>query len=149
MNQSANSSGTALATRERPLVNDDNAYFWDGIAAGRLLIQRCTGCSQLRHPSSPSCPRCRSLDWDVVEASRRGVIYSFVIVHQPPVPGLAQPHAVVLVLLEEGVRMVLATERIPHDQLAIGAPVTLGFVDDGDFAFPDCQLAETQTGGSA
>jgi uncharacterized OB-fold protein len=80
------------ARRERPLVNDDNAYFWDGIAHRKVLIQRCTGCGELRHPSSPSCPRCRSLSWDTVQASGRGVIYSFTVIHQPAVPGLPVPN---------------------------------------------------------
>jgi uncharacterized OB-fold protein len=135
------------ARRERPLVNDDNAYFWDGIAHRKVLIQRCTGCGELRHPSSPSCPRCRSLSWDTVQASGRGVIYSFTVIHLPTVPGLPVPHVAVLMELEEGVRMAIATDRIPHEELKIGAPVAIGFVHDGDFSFPDCGLAEAGRGG--
>jgi uncharacterized protein len=136
--------------RERPLVDSDNAYFWDGIAHRKVLIQRCTGCGELRHPSSPSCPRCRSLSWDTVQASGRGVIYSFTVIHQPAVPGLPVPHIAVLVELDEGIRMAIATDRIPREELKIGAPVVIGFVDDGDFSFPDCGLAEaTRSGGEA
>jgi uncharacterized protein len=122
-------------------VNQDNAYFWDGIARNEVLVQRCTECSELRHPSSPSCPKCRSLSWDTVQASGRGVLYSFVVIHEPAVRGLPSPHVGVLVELEEGVRMAVATDRIPQDQLKIGAPVAIGFVHDGDFSFPDCALA--------
>jgi uncharacterized OB-fold protein len=132
--------------RERPLVNQDNAYFWDGIADEQVLIQRCTGCGELRHPASPSCPRCRCLSWDTVQASGRGAIYSFVVIHQPSVPGLPDPHVAVLVELEEGVRMAVATDRIPHEELKIGAPVEIGFVRDGDFSFPDCGLVEAGRG---
>jgi uncharacterized protein len=133
--------------RERPLVNEDNAYFWDGIAHNNVLIQRCTSCGELRHPSSPSCPRCRSLSWDAVQASGRGVIYSFVVIHQPAVPGLPSPHVAVLVELEEGVRMAVATDRISHEELKIGAHVAIGFIRDGDFSFPDCALAEPSGDG--
>jgi uncharacterized protein len=133
-------SVTGDVRRERPLVNQDNAYFWDGIAQENVLIQRCTGCGELRHPSSPSCPKCRSLSWDAVQADGRGVLYSFVVIHQPAVPGLPSPHVAVLVELEEGVRMAVATDRIPHEELKIGVPVEIGFVRNGDFSFPDCGL---------
>jgi uncharacterized protein len=145
MSQPATPAEAGATRRERPLINDDNAYFWDGVAAGKLLIQQCTACRVLRHPSSPSCPRCQSLNWDTVEASGRGVIYSFVVVHRPPAQGLPVPNVVVLVELEEGVRMPVSTQHIPRDRLWIGAPVTVGFVDDDGFIFPDCSLAGSGT----
>ncbi len=30
----------------RPGVDRENRWFWDGVAAGQLLIQRCTACGQ-------------------------------------------------------------------------------------------------------
>ena len=38
---------------------------------------------RLRHPPGPMCPDCHSLEWDTVEASGRGTLYSFVVAHQP------------------------------------------------------------------
>ena len=50
----------------------DDAFFWDGAAEGKLLIQRCTDCGTLRHPPAPMCGNCGSLAWDAAESSGRG-----------------------------------------------------------------------------
>ena len=52
------------------------------------------------------CPHCHSLEWDAIEASGRGTVYSFVMPHHPPLPFFETPYIVVLVELEEGVRLV-------------------------------------------
>ncbi len=96
----------AARRRPRPALTHDNRFFWEGIAAGELRIQRCTGCGALRHPPGPSCPKCRSLDWDRVVASGRGRVYSWVVAHHPPIPPFSYPNPIVLVELEEGTRVV-------------------------------------------
>ena len=92
--------------RPRPAQSHDNAFFWEGVAAGELRIQRCTGCKALRHPPGPMCPHCHSLDWDTLAASGRGHVYSFVVAHHPPVPPFAYPNAIALIELDEGTRLV-------------------------------------------
>ena len=90
----------------RPPVNRDTAFFWEGTRQGQLRIQRCTGCGSLRHPPSPGCGACGSLDWDWKVASGDGTVYSWVVHHHPPVTGHTPPFVIVLVELDEGVRMV-------------------------------------------
>ncbi|MFF5439714.1 bifunctional MaoC family dehydratase N-terminal/OB-fold nucleic acid binding domain-containing protein [Streptomyces achromogenes] len=113
--------------RPRPVVNRDNAGFWQGVAERRLLIQRCTACGTPRHPWLPGCNACGGLGWDTVEASGEGTVYSYVVVHHPPVPGFDLPYAVVLVELAEGVRMVGNVVGVPYDEVRIGMPVRAGF----------------------
>jgi uncharacterized OB-fold protein len=48
------------------------------------------------------CSACNSFDWDTLQASGRGTIYSYTTIHHGPMPGTVA----VLVALEEGVRMV-------------------------------------------
>ena len=58
-------------TRPSPRSSSgDDRYFWDGVAEHRLLIQRCAQCGTLRHPPSPMCGSCGSLEWDTQEAKR-------------------------------------------------------------------------------
>lgn len=114
--------------RARPAINRDNAYFWEGIEAGELRIQRCGGCGELRHPPRPMCDQCRSTEVDFVVASGRGRIHSFVVHHHPPLPGVVTPHPVLLVDLEEGVRFVSEpVEGTDPAELAIGREVALQF----------------------
>jgi len=114
-----------LGTRPAPPIGRDNAFFWEGVEAGELRIQQCNGCGVLRHPPSPLCDRCGSSDQGYVVASGRGVVYSHVTHHYPPLPGVARPHVVLLVELEEGVRLV--SELTAPGEVHIGMPVEVAF----------------------
>lgn len=113
--------------RPRPVVNRDNADFWEGVQQHRLLIQRCTGCGTLRHPWLPGCNACGGPDWDTVEASGEGTVYSCVVMHHPPFPAFDPPYAVGLIELAEGVRMIGNVLGVPYDKVRIGLPVRLEF----------------------
>ncbi|MEU5956043.1 OB-fold domain-containing protein [Streptomyces sp. NPDC047525] len=113
--------------RPRPVINRDNAGFWEGVARHQLLIQRCGGCRTLRFPWLPGCNACGSLEWDTVEASGEGTVYSYVVMHHPPFPAFDPPYAVGLIDLAEGVRMVSNVVGVPSDKVRIGQPVRLEF----------------------
>ncbi|MFF4256450.1 bifunctional MaoC family dehydratase N-terminal/OB-fold nucleic acid binding domain-containing protein [Streptomyces sp. NPDC001663] len=124
------------ARRPRPVVNRDNAGFWQGVERHRLLIQRCTDCGTLRFPWLPGCNTCGCPDWDTVEASGEGTVYSYVVMHHPPFPAFtasdhaadaAAPYAVALIELAEGVRMISNVVGTPYDKVRIGMPVRLEF----------------------
>lgn len=117
-----------LGTRAAIAIGRDNAYFWDGVALGELRLQRCEGCGVLRHPPQPLCDRCGGTEQRFVVATGHGTVYSHVTHHYPPLPGVQLPHTVLLVELEEGVRLV--SELAPGEdaeQVAIGAPVRVAF----------------------
>ncbi|MFD5394571.1 bifunctional MaoC family dehydratase N-terminal/OB-fold nucleic acid binding domain-containing protein [Streptomyces sp. NPDC127097] len=138
--------------RPRPVINRDNAGFWEGVRGHRLLIQRCTGCRTLRFPWLPGCNSCGSPEWDTVEASGAGTVFSYVVMHHPPFPaftmpdapadgagpdavasgaagsGTAGPYAVGLIELAEGVRMVSNIVGVPYDKVRIGMAVRLEFL---------------------
>lgn len=118
---------TSGAPRPRPGITPDTSFFWEGVAERRLRIQRCVDCSTLRHPPGPACPKCGSLAADHVEASGRGLVHSFVVVHHPKVPAFDYPHPVALVELEEGTRFVADLVGIEADAVEIGMPVEVEF----------------------
>ncbi|WP_307818629.1 bifunctional MaoC family dehydratase N-terminal/OB-fold nucleic acid binding domain-containing protein [Streptomyces sp. MBT62] len=124
----------ARARRPRPVVNRDNAGFWEGVERHQLLIQRCTSCGTLRHPWLPGCNTCGGPDWDTVEASGDGTVYSYVVMHHPPFPAFDPPYAVGLIELAEGVRIVSNVVGVPYDKVRVGLPVRLEFrrYDDED-----------------
>ena len=61
-----------------PIPDADDRYFWDGVAADKLLLQRCASCHTLRQPPTPMCGACHSLDWDTQESSGQGEVYSWI-----------------------------------------------------------------------
>ena len=83
-----------------------SAPYWEGAAAGRLLIQRCTACGTLRHYPRLLCSNCHSTAADWIEASRRGVIHSWTVAHHAYHPSFAAelPYTLVTVDLQEGPR---------------------------------------------
>ena len=91
--------------RMKPPQGHDNSWWWDMANEGKLGIQRCLGCQALRHPPRPMCGDCHSLEWDAVEASGKGSICSFTVLHHPEFPGFDYPLIIILVDLEEGTRV--------------------------------------------
>jgi uncharacterized OB-fold protein len=138
---------TTPGRRERPPINFDNEFFWDGIQERTLLIQRCSDCGRPRYPAIPSCFECHSLNWTASESNRRGSIYSYVVVHHPPTPGFELPYVVILVELDEGIRIPIASSTIRPEELAIGTHVVVGFTKDEDFLYPDVHLASSTPEG--
>jgi uncharacterized protein len=123
-----------------PVTDDDNRFFWDGVREGRLLIQRCASCGVLRHPPGPMCGRCRSLEWDTVESTGRGTVYSWVLSHHPTEPD-AEPRIVVLVDLAEGVRLVANLQGVPSSEVATGLAVEAFVAEVGGVMLPQFRPA--------
>jgi uncharacterized OB-fold protein/acyl dehydratase len=123
--------------RPRPALTQDNAWWFEACREHRLLIQRCQPCRRLRHPPQPMCPWCQSLDWDTVEASGRGRVYSFVVNHYPQVPAFDYPLVVGLIELDEGTRLVSNVVNIDPGDVVVGMPVEVEFTDfDEDLTLP-------------
>jgi uncharacterized OB-fold protein len=127
----------------RPVVSPDTAFFWDGLRAGQLRIQRCESCGRLRHPPGPACPACGSLDQSFVVSSGVGTVFSYAVHHHPAVPGRTTPFVVVLVELDEGVRMLGQLHGGQPGSARVGAPVTFApeRVDD-ELTLPAWRLTE-------
>ncbi|MFI5805678.1 bifunctional MaoC family dehydratase N-terminal/OB-fold nucleic acid binding domain-containing protein [Streptomyces sp. NPDC051561] len=117
------------ALRPRPVINRDNAGFWEGVAAHRLLIQRCSGegCGTLRFPWLPGCNACGSAEWDTVEAGGEGTVFSYVVMHHPAFPAFSPPCAVGLIELAEGVRMISNVVGVEPGEVRIGMRVRAEF----------------------
>jgi uncharacterized OB-fold protein len=91
------------------------------------------------------CASCRSFDWDAVEASGRGVVYSFVVNHYPQVPAFDYPLVVALIELEEGTRLVSNLIDIEPGDVRVGMPVEVEFVAfDEELTLPQFRPASAR-----
>ena len=122
-----------MSDTRRPSVDD--AFFWDGAAEGKLLVQRCTECGTLRHPPAPMCGTCGSLSSDAVEASGRGRVVSWIVSRHPNRPD-EEPRIVVLVELDEGTRLVSNLVDPPDAGPYDDRPVQVEFHDVDGTAMP-------------
>jgi uncharacterized protein len=98
------------------------------LEAGRFQIQRCGSCA--RHVFYPRvlCNHCGAAALEWVAASGRAVVYSTTIVRRKPDAG--GDINIVLVDLEEGVRMMSRVEGVAPEQVRIGMAVRARIVTD-------------------
>ncbi|MGZ6367563.1 MAG: Zn-ribbon domain-containing OB-fold protein [Ktedonobacteraceae bacterium] len=121
----------AESTRPKPLpvVTEENRPFWEGCQQGKLLLQQCSECHHYQFYPRLYCMKCSSdaLHW--VEATGRGVIYSFTIIYQNKSPEFVHdtPYNVALVQLEEGPRLLSNIVDVDATELQVDLPVTVAF----------------------
>ena len=109
--------------RIRPVENHDSAHYWQGLREGKLLLQKCNQCGTFRHPPQPMCEACQSLQWSCVASKGLGTIYSYTVIHYPEIPPFDYPNAIVLVDMDEGVRLAYQLVDVAPDAIQIGARV--------------------------
>lgn len=123
----------------RPASSRDTQFFWDGVNAHELRIQRRPD-GTLQHPPVPAVWQDKEQPIDYVVASGNGTVFSYVVHHAPKVPGRTLPFVIALVELEEGVHMLGELRNVDPDQVQIGMPVRATFID-----FPDSEISPAWT----
>lgn len=131
---------------ERDIVGEPQtgpeAYYFGQLARGVFEIQKCTDCAKHQFFPRVLCVHCGSdaLQW--VQPSGRGTIYSYSVVRRKPEAG--GDYNVVLVDLEEGVRLMSRVEDINVEELRIGMSVqarVLQHEDSGKLVFDVMEAA--------
>ncbi len=113
--------------RPMPLVDSDNKTFWEGVKNQKLIIQHCDDCGKHIFYPRYLCPHCFSEKVSWIEASGKGRIYSYTVVHRNAPPFKEEtPYVVAIVLLEEGVRIVSRIKG-EREKVKIDAPVFVVF----------------------
>ena len=112
----------------RPAASKDTQFFWDGVTAHELRIQKRPDGS-LQHPPVPALWNDKDAPTDYVVASGRGTVFSYVVHHAPQIPGRSLPFVIALVELEEGVRMLGELRNVDPAEVRIGMPVRATYID--------------------
>ncbi|HYZ42660.1 MAG TPA: Zn-ribbon domain-containing OB-fold protein [Stellaceae bacterium] len=115
-----------MQTQERkiqaPQPTAETKAFWDGAAAGRLMIGKCNACGKVHYYPRAICPFCFSGHTALQQASGSGTIYSYSVMRRAPVP-----YAIAYVTLSEGPTMMTNIVDCDLDQIRIGQTVRLVF----------------------
>jgi uncharacterized OB-fold protein/acyl dehydratase len=112
----------------RPSSSKDTKFFWDGVNAHELRIQKRPD-GVLQHPPVPAIWQDKTAPIDYVVASGKGTVFSFVVHHAPKVPGRTLPFVIALIELEEGVRMLGELRNVDAASVEIGMPVRATYID--------------------
>jgi uncharacterized OB-fold protein len=120
-----------MSAHPRPMLDADNAAFWEGCREHKLVMQRCDGCSAWRFPPRPRCPSCLSIEWTWAELSGDGEVVSFTICHPPVLPAFRDrtPYNVIVVQLDEGPMLV---SNLLDAEPATGLRVGVTYLDVDD-----------------
>lgn len=112
-----------------PEISNDTRPYWDGLKAGKLMLQRCADCGKVRHYPRPMCDGCYSMNVDWVQSTGKGTVHSYTISHHPFHAGFKEemPYVLITVDLEEGVRLNAQARGIGEDEVRVGMPVKIGF----------------------
>lgn len=113
--------------------------FWDSCRAGAMALQRCTACGRFRYPPRGVCPFCLSVDarWTAVRGT--GVVYVALVVYPRSRDPQQAPSSLVIVELDEGVRMWSSVVGCAPESVKIGDRVRLTYDEAG---LPRFTLAE-------
>lgn len=120
------------ASRPKPNLTQDIAFFFDMAKQRKLAIQGCDRCDHLQHPPTAACYACGSLDLSPRLMSGRGTLFSYTVVHAPVVAPFKPPYPVILVELEEGPRVVSELHGTALADIRIGMPLTVDFLECPD-----------------
>ena len=93
--------------RPLPVQQPESDFYWERAKAHELWLRHCNACGQAYFYPRDICPHCFSRDVEWRQASGRGTLHAFGIVHRGPTPAFREhvPYVVALVDLEEGPRM--------------------------------------------
>jgi uncharacterized OB-fold protein len=130
-----------LARLPDTLIDHDNKEFYRGWLERKLVLNRCSDCGFWHHEPRAWCPNCWSHDVVPTEVSGRGTVHLLIFLHQgPSAPGVdySTPHPVATIELEEqeGLRIQSTIVNCAKEDMRIGMPVTLTWVDRYDAPYP-------------
>jgi len=111
------------------VVNTWAQPFWDATRQERLIIQKCSACSQPVFYPRIACPHCSadSLEW--IEVSGIGTVYSFTVVEANAPSAFIDdmPYVVAVIRLQEGVQMLSNVIGCDPHQVVCDMPVEVIF----------------------
>ena len=112
-----------------PTPDVETQPFWDACREGKFLLRHCDACGRDHYYPRPFCPSCWSDSVSWKEASGRGTVYTFSIVHVNDLPPFNErvPYVAAIVELDEGPRVMTNVEGIPIDEVRVDMPVVVAF----------------------
>src|SRR5579872_3868189 len=119
----------AKPSRMAPVVTPESKFFWDASSRGEFVGQRCGACGAYRFPPAPMCPKCCSLDTQVVKLSGRGKVVSWIKPVYPAGYGFGESLVVGVIRLDEGLNFVSNIVGVPYETIHSGMPVEVSFED--------------------
>lgn len=117
--------------RPLPIVDVESTQYWAALREHAFSAQHCNACATTYLYPRILCPECHSDDVTWLPLGGRGEIYSYTVSRRAAAPGFVAtiPLVVALVTLEEGPRIMTNIVGAHPDEVRVGAPVELEYLD--------------------
>lgn len=102
--------------------------FWEGLKNRKFLTTKCKICGEVFFPPRSHCPNCLSQELDWVELSGKGKLYSWTEIYVAA-SEFEPPYVVGIIDLEEGVGRIITKINAKPEELKIGMPMRIIYVD--------------------
>lgn len=112
-------------------MRECHQLYWQKVETGELWIQQCDHCqSYVFYPRS-LCPYCLEPDLKWIQASGRGRVYSYTVVHISALPEFIDetPYVYAIIELDEGVRMPGTVIDCRPEEVYVGMPVQVRIIE--------------------
>lgn len=111
--------------RPLPVPTPTSEPFWNGIENGQVTLQQCDDCSGWVFYPRSHCNHCLSPDLTWKPVSGHGTLYTFTVALRPTAPQFADeiPQLIVVVELEQGVRLNSVMVNVAPEALTVGMAV--------------------------
>lgn len=123
-------------------IDHDSKHLYRAWIDKQLLINKCDDCGKFHHPPKPICPSCWSSALTPTEVSGCGTVHLAMFLRQgpaaPDVDYTISPHPVTTIELEEqeGLRFTSTVINCPLEDIQIGIPVELTWIERFGAPFP-------------
>ena len=113
------------SNRPLPIPTPNSEPFWKGLANHQVTLQQCNDCAAWVFYPRSHCNGCLSPNLTWTEVTGNGTLYSYTVARRPTAPQFADdiPQLIVVVELDEGVRMNSVMVNIAPEALIIGMAV--------------------------
>ena len=113
-----------------PTISGETKPFWDACRRGNLIIQKCDRCQEYQFYPRGICANCWCQDIRWVTATGKGTVWTFTVTRQNRTLGFEEdlPYVLALVELDEGVKMFTNIIECDPNEVKIGMPVEVTFV---------------------
>ncbi len=114
-----------------PQITTTAKNFWNGLKKRKLFSQKCKKCEEVFFPPRGRCPVCSSKDFNWVELSGKGELYSWTEIYMPPLASNGSYILGIINLHEQIGRIITRIDAKP-DKLKIGMKMVIDYVDVTD-----------------
>lgn len=111
------------------LLNNETKPYFEATKENKLIIQYCSDCKTHQFYPRIFCMNCFSDQINWVEASGKGKVYSYSVVHKTSIKEMKDkvPYIIALIDLEEGVRLMSHLVDTDEKEISVGMDVSVIF----------------------